>query len=80
MIAELDIYGVFIPPLLLFALIAYFLTVPVRWGLSRIGFYRLVWHRPLFDLAMFVILLGIVVLLSGSTTHPVGSLLPWISS
>ena len=27
---------------------------------ARLGLYRLVWHRPLFDLALFVILLGIV--------------------
>ena len=25
-------------------------------GLSRFGIYRFVWHRPLFDLALFVIL------------------------
>jgi hypothetical protein len=28
--------------------------------LRAIGFYRWVWHRALFDLAIYVILLGVV--------------------
>jgi hypothetical protein len=28
--------------------------------LDAYGFYRLVWHRALFDLAIYVILLGVV--------------------
>ena len=55
---EFDIYGVLISPLLLWAAIAQLLSVPLRRLLTRTGFYRLVWHRALFDLALFVILLG----------------------
>jgi hypothetical protein len=29
-----------------------------------VGAYRLVWHRPLFDLALFVIVLGSVAAMS----------------
>jgi hypothetical protein len=29
--------------------------------LAWTGFYRFVWHRPLFDLALYVVLLGVVV-------------------
>ena len=61
MTGELDVYGVFIPALFAWMLIAFFLSLPVRGVLARIGFYRLVWHRPLFDLALYVALLGIVV-------------------
>jgi hypothetical protein len=28
--------------------------------LDALGFYRLIWHRALFDLAIYVILLGVV--------------------
>jgi hypothetical protein len=35
-----------------------------RWLLARIGLYRLVWHPPLFDLAVYVCLLGGIVYLS----------------
>jgi hypothetical protein len=58
MIGEVDIYGVFVSPLLLWAPIAFVLTAAVRFVLRRVGFYRFVWHRPAFDLALFVILLG----------------------
>jgi Protein of unknown function (DUF1656) len=36
----------------------------LRVTLDRTGLYRAVWHRALFDLAMFVCLLGVVVYLS----------------
>jgi len=58
MIGEVDIYGVLFPPLLVWLGIAYLVAVVVRAGLSRLGFYNYVWHRPLFDLAVLMILLG----------------------
>lgn len=58
---ELDIYGVFIPTLALLALVAFLLSTVLRRLLDRVGFYNLVWHRPLFDLALLVcILAGLV--------------------
>ncbi len=64
MIAELDIHGVFIPALLAWALIALPVTALFKGVLERLGAYRFVWHRPLFDLALFVIVLGGVSALS----------------
>ena len=29
--------------------------------LGRIGFYRLVWHRPLVDLSLYVLILAAIV-------------------
>jgi hypothetical protein len=60
MIGEFDIYGVFVPVLLVWALVALSLTGVLRTVLARVGFYRLVWHRPLVDLSLFVIVLLIV--------------------
>jgi hypothetical protein len=31
-------------------------------GLLALGAYRFVWHRPLFDTALFVLLLGGIIL------------------
>jgi hypothetical protein len=56
-IGEVDIYGVFVPPLLLMVLAAMPLAAAVRMVLTRVGAYRFVWHRPLFDLSVFVIIL-----------------------
>ena len=61
---EIDIYGVLVPALLLWLIVAYALSAALRRLLQRIGFYRLIWHRALFDFALFVCLLGGVVYLS----------------
>ena len=58
MIGEVDIYGVFIPILLGWGVIALPITAVLRRGLSRIGFYRLVWHRPLVDLSLLVLVMA----------------------
>lgn len=58
MIGEIDIYGVLFPPLLIWLGIAYLAAVVVRAGFNRLGVYAYVWHRPLFDLAVLIILLG----------------------
>jgi hypothetical protein len=58
---ELNLYGVFVPALFVWMLIAFGVSVPLRWALARSGFYRFVWHRPLFDLALYVVLVGAVV-------------------
>jgi protein AaeX len=60
-IGEFDIYGVYFPAFAVFAAIAFLLQVVViNRLLDSLGFYRLVWHRALFDLAIYVILLGVV--------------------
>ncbi|MGO4332213.1 DUF1656 domain-containing protein [Cupriavidus sp. 2TAF22] len=64
MSGEIDLYGVFVPSLLAWMLVAFLITACVRAVLSRVGFYRLVWHRSLFNLAFYVIVLGGVVYLA----------------
>jgi len=58
MIKEINIDGVFLPPLL-----GYLLGTTVVWYVARmlltwLGVYRFVWHPPLFNTALYVILLG----------------------
>jgi hypothetical protein len=61
---ELDIAGVLVPSLLLWLVLAYGGSRLLSAGLQRTGFYRLVWHRALFDFALFICLLGGIVYLS----------------
>jgi hypothetical protein len=61
---EIDIYGVLVPALLLWLIVAYVLSALVRRLMQRFDLYRLVWHRALFNFAVFVCLLGVVVYLS----------------
>jgi hypothetical protein len=58
MIGDLGLDGVFVPSLLVWLLVALALNAVVRRLLSALGFYRFVWHRALFDTALFVILLA----------------------
>jgi protein AaeX len=60
MIGEFDIYGVYFPLFIVVALIAFVLQLAIKRLFDRLGVYRFVWHRPLFDLAVYVILLGVV--------------------
>jgi hypothetical protein len=57
-IGEINLYGVLLPPLLAWLGVALVLAAGLRLVLARTGLYRFVWHRPLFDLAVLVILLG----------------------
>ena len=60
MIGEFDIYGVYFPAFAVFAAIALMLQLVLNRLLRTFGVYRWVWHRALFDLAIYVILLGVV--------------------
>ena len=64
MIPEAAFGGVLLPGLLIAALAAGALTLALRRLLSRVGFYRLVWHPTLFTLALFVLILGGIVALT----------------
>lgn len=58
MFGDFNIFGVFVPRILILALVAYVLNLVLRRVLARLGVYRLVWHPGLFDLALFVLVLG----------------------
>ncbi|MBV8287696.1 MAG: DUF1656 domain-containing protein [Hyphomicrobiales bacterium] len=57
---EINIGGVFVPAALVWAVTAFALWGFIDRLLSRLGFYRIVWHRGLFDLAGFVLLWGAI--------------------
>jgi hypothetical protein len=58
MIGEVSLYGLYVPPLLLLALLALVVSRVLNLFLARVGFYRLVWHPALFDFSLFIIVLG----------------------
>ncbi|MDE1168773.1 MAG: DUF1656 domain-containing protein [Pseudomonas sp.] len=60
MIGELDVSGIFLPTLLVMMGITYVLFLLVHAVLNRVHFYRLVWHRALFNVALYAVLLGAV--------------------
>jgi hypothetical protein len=70
-IGELDIYGVYVPIFVAVATVAFLLQILLKRVLDACGLYRFLWHRALFDLAIYVILLGLV-------TAAAASILPLI--
>ncbi|MBN3766101.1 DUF1656 domain-containing protein [Burkholderia sp. Ac-20365] len=64
MIGEIDILGVFVPAVLVLMFIAYLVNLVIRNVLARIGVYRFIWHRSIFDLGIYVLVLGLVVIVS----------------
>ena len=57
MIGDLDISGIFLPTLLVLMGITYVLFVLVHGVLTRLHFCRLVWHRALFNVALYAVML-----------------------
>jgi hypothetical protein len=68
MIGETDIGGVFIPRLLLVAVLAFACLLVLRVFLRRLRLYRFVWHAGLFDTALFVVLLWLLALATTGLT------------
>jgi hypothetical protein len=60
---DFDIFGVFVPSLLVWMTVAYVLHRLARTVTNKAGIRQFVWHPQLFDLAVYVILLGAVLLL-----------------
>lgn len=57
MIGEANLFGLYLPWLLVLAAVA----LPLAWALRRLlaatGAYRWVWHPALFDLAVYLLVL-----------------------
>lgn len=58
---EFNIYGVFVPATLAWMLAAFAATAGIRVVLDRLGFYRFVWHRSLFNFSLYILVLGAMV-------------------
>ena len=71
MIGEFEMGGVFVPTLLLWAAAALAISLPVRRLLDRAGFYRLVWHRGLFDIALVLALWALISAVATTLIFPV---------
>lgn len=61
MIGEINMGGVFVPSIVLWCLIALIVLLIIKKILARYSFYRHLWQQPLFNFALFVILLGGIV-------------------
>lgn len=55
---DLNLYGVFVPTPLVLMAVAYLLKGAIRGVLARVGFYGRIWHPGLFNVALYIVVLG----------------------
>jgi len=52
------LFGFYLPPIMLWAVLALVPFLILRLALQALGLYRFVWHRALFNVALYVLVLG----------------------
>ncbi|MGS0895643.1 DUF1656 domain-containing protein [Burkholderia stagnalis] len=68
---DIDIFGVFVPPMVFVASIAFVIWLLMKRSIALLGLYRFVALRNLVDISMyFVILAGMLALFGGATIEP----------
>lgn len=60
--SEVNIFGVYVAPISIMMLVAWLVTLLLRWLLMRSGLLRHVWHPSLFAFSLFLIVLSLMVL------------------
>jgi len=60
MIKEINIFGIYIAPFAGYMALALVFFIPLRIYFDRIQLQRYVWHRALFDMAVYVIILSLL--------------------
>ncbi|HEY0799217.1 MAG TPA: DUF1656 domain-containing protein [Steroidobacteraceae bacterium] len=62
MITDLNILGVYVTPFVPMAIASALITLPLLRVADRFGVTRHVWHPPLFNSAVYVIVLSLIVI------------------
>ncbi len=60
---EVDLLGVYVAPISVMMVAAWFVTLVIRRAADRFGLLTYVWHPALFVFAVYIILLSSIVLI-----------------
>jgi hypothetical protein len=63
---EINVFGVYIAPIVPMMLAAWIVMAPLRWAAVRTGLLRHVWHPALFSFSIYLVVLAAIVMLVGS--------------
>jgi protein AaeX len=55
---EINLFGVYVAPISVTMVVAWFITIALRRIASRFGLLQYVWHPALFVFAMYIIVLS----------------------
>jgi hypothetical protein len=60
MIKEVHIFGIYVAPFAAYLFWTALIFMPLRILFDRTAIQKWVWHRPLFDVAVFLIVLSLI--------------------
>jgi protein AaeX len=63
---ELNVFGVLISPFVPLMVVAFAITMVLRWVAVELGWVRGIWHPALFEFSVFLIILTATVLTFGT--------------
>jgi protein AaeX len=58
---EINLFGVYVAPISVMMVAAWFVTIWLRWSAARFGLLRYVWHPSLSVFAVYMIVLSSMV-------------------
>ena len=61
---EINLFGVYVAPMSVMMIAAWFVIIWLRWSAARFGLLRYVWHPSLFVFAVYTIVLSSMVLVA----------------
>jgi hypothetical protein len=61
---EVDLFGVLVPSLLLWSVVAFVIARIASKLIARAGLYRRIWHPALFDFSLFICVVASLVFTS----------------
>ena len=61
---EINLFGVYVAPISVMMVAAWFVTIWLRWSSALFGLLRSVWHPSLFVFAVYMIVLSSMVLVA----------------
>jgi protein AaeX len=67
---EVDVLGVYIAPIVPMMVLAFGITLALRWVAVSAGLFRWIWHPALFEFSVYLIVLTVIVLTVGSLKLP----------
>jgi hypothetical protein len=59
---EINLFGVYVAPIAIILVAAWVVLLPVRRIANRFGLLRHVWHPALFEFAVYLIIVSVIVL------------------
>jgi len=66
---EINLFGVYVAPMALMLIAAWLILIPLRRIATRFGLLRHVWHPALFEFAVYMSVLSVIVLLVARWGH-----------